>query len=300
MFTGLPFVVRTLQPVLENLDAEMEEAAGTLGATRWQTFRWVILPCLLPALLTGFALAFARALGEYGSVVFISGNMPFQTEIAPVLIVGRLEEFAYAEATAHRRRAAGVFVHPARGHQSLAALEQGLWQLSRTQWMPARRTQVPGRGRRTASGRGNRTPGGCAGSLIAFALVCLGLLVVVPVVHVFTQALANGPGVYLSLLMDDADTRHAILLTLTVVPIAVVLNTVFGVAAAWAIARFRVPGPHAAGDAHRPALLGVAGGRGADVRAAVRHARLFRPVAARPRRARSFSPRRASCWPRCS
>lgn len=100
VFTGFPFVVRTVQPVLEDLDADVEEAAATLGATRGQTFVRVLLPTLLPALLTGFALAFARALGEYGSVVFVSGNMPFQTEIAPVLIVARLEEFAYAEATA--------------------------------------------------------------------------------------------------------------------------------------------------------------------------------------------------------
>ncbi len=99
-FTGLPFVVRTLQPVLENFEADVEEAAGSLGATRWQTFRYVIFPCLLPALLTGFALAFARALGEYGSVVFIAANIPNRTEIAPVLIVGKLEEFAYKEATA--------------------------------------------------------------------------------------------------------------------------------------------------------------------------------------------------------
>jgi sulfate/thiosulfate transport system permease protein len=99
-FTGFPFVVRTVQPVLESLDTEVEEAAATLGATRWQTFRRVLLPLILPALLTGFALALARALGEYGSVVFVSGNMPFKTEIAPVLIVARLEEFAYAEATA--------------------------------------------------------------------------------------------------------------------------------------------------------------------------------------------------------
>jgi len=100
IFTGFPFVVRTVQPVLESLDPEVEEAAATLGATRWQTFRHVLFPLLLPAVLTGFALSFARALGEYGSVVFISGNMPFKTEIAPVLIVSRLEEFAYAEATA--------------------------------------------------------------------------------------------------------------------------------------------------------------------------------------------------------
>lgn len=99
-FTGFPFVVRTVQPVLEGLDAETEEAARILGATRWQTFTRVILPTLLPALLTGFALAFARAVGEYGSVVFVSGNMPFRTEIAPVLIVARLEEFNYSEATA--------------------------------------------------------------------------------------------------------------------------------------------------------------------------------------------------------
>ena len=99
-FIGLPFVVRTVQPVLESLDDQVEEAAASLGASRWQTFRRVLLPTLYPALLAGFALAFARALGEYGSVIFVSGNMPFKTEIAPVLIVQRLEEFAYAEATA--------------------------------------------------------------------------------------------------------------------------------------------------------------------------------------------------------
>lgn len=99
-FLGLPFVVRAVQPVLETLDADIEEAAFLLGASRWQTFARVLLPTLIPAATTGFALAFARALGEYGSVVFVSGNMPFKTEIAPVLIVARLEEFAYAEATA--------------------------------------------------------------------------------------------------------------------------------------------------------------------------------------------------------
>jgi len=99
-FIGLPFVVRTVQPVLESLDVDVEEAAACLGASRWQTFRRIILPTLFPAMVTGFALAFARALGEYGSVVFVSGNMPLKTEIAPVLIVARLEEFAYAEATA--------------------------------------------------------------------------------------------------------------------------------------------------------------------------------------------------------
>ncbi|MED4730779.1 sulfate ABC transporter permease subunit CysT [Aneurinibacillus migulanus] len=99
-FIGLPFVVRTVQPVLEDLDTHVEEAAASLGATGWQTFRRVILPELYPALLTGFALAFARALGEYGSVVFISGNMPMYTEITPLLIMSKLEQFDYAGATA--------------------------------------------------------------------------------------------------------------------------------------------------------------------------------------------------------
>jgi sulfate transport system permease protein len=100
VFIGLPFVVRTVQPVLAQLDPRVEEAAATLGATRAQTFRRVILPALRPAIVTGFALAFARALGEYGSVVFMSGNMPMKTEIAPLLVMSKLEQFDYAGATA--------------------------------------------------------------------------------------------------------------------------------------------------------------------------------------------------------
>ncbi|GIW43906.1 MAG: sulfate ABC transporter permease [Candidatus Binatia bacterium] len=99
-FTGLPFVVRTVQPILENIEAELEEAAASLGATRLQTFWRVLLPAIFPAMVTGFALAFARGLGEYGSVIFVSGNMPFKTEIAPVLIVAALEEFNYRQAAA--------------------------------------------------------------------------------------------------------------------------------------------------------------------------------------------------------
>lgn len=99
-FIGLPFVVRTLQPALEDLDPEVEEAAASLGAGRWQVFRFVIVPAILPALLTGFALAFARALGEYGSVVFIAGNMPMKTEIVPLLILVKLEQYDYTGATA--------------------------------------------------------------------------------------------------------------------------------------------------------------------------------------------------------
>ncbi|HET7499988.1 MAG TPA: sulfate ABC transporter permease subunit CysT [Kofleriaceae bacterium] len=100
VFIGLPFVVRTVQPVIEELEAEVEEASEVLGATRWQTLTRVIFPSVTPALLTGFALAFARAIGEYGSVVFISGNKQFETEITPLLIMTRLEQFDYAGATA--------------------------------------------------------------------------------------------------------------------------------------------------------------------------------------------------------
>lgn len=100
MFIGLPFVVRTVQPVLEDLDLEVEEAAASLGANRWQTFWRVIFPAARPALLTGFALAFARGVGEYGSVIFISSNLPGKTEIVPLLILTKLEQFDYAGATA--------------------------------------------------------------------------------------------------------------------------------------------------------------------------------------------------------
>ncbi|MEK6668732.1 MAG: sulfate ABC transporter permease subunit CysT [Pseudomonadota bacterium] len=99
-FIGLPFVVRTVQPILEDMASELEEAAATLGASRWQSFSKVIFPLLMPALLTGFALAFARALGEYGSIIFIAGNMPMVSEITPLLIITKLEQYDYAGATA--------------------------------------------------------------------------------------------------------------------------------------------------------------------------------------------------------
>ena len=100
VFIGLPFIVRTVQPILEDLDAEFEEAAASLGATRWQSFYRVVLPAIVPPLLTGFALAFARAVGEYGSVIFIAGNIPMVSEITPLLIITKLEQFDYQGATA--------------------------------------------------------------------------------------------------------------------------------------------------------------------------------------------------------
>jgi sulfate transport system permease protein len=129
-FIGLPFVVRTLQPAIEDLDPTVEEAAGILGASPWQTFRRVIAPALLPSLLTGFALAFARALGEYGSVIFISGNMPLKTEITPLLIVNKLEQFDYAGATAI-------------GAVQLTASFLLLFAINGIQWWAARKTAGP-------------------------------------------------------------------------------------------------------------------------------------------------------------
>jgi sulfate transport system permease protein len=100
LFVGLPFIVRTVEPILQDADRELEEAALCLGATRWQTFRQVIFPSIMPALLTGFAMAFARGLGEYGSVIFIAGNIPKLSEVVPLIIVIKLEQYDYAGATA--------------------------------------------------------------------------------------------------------------------------------------------------------------------------------------------------------
>lgn len=131
-FIGLPFVVRTMQPAIEDLDPSVEEAASILGASKLQIFRRIIVPALLPSLLTGFALAFARALGEYGSVIFISGNMPLKTEVTALLIVTKLEQFDYAGATAI-------------GAVQLAASFVLLFAINGLQWWTARRTEgVPG------------------------------------------------------------------------------------------------------------------------------------------------------------
>ena len=137
-FTGLPFVVRTVQPVLEDLDREVEEAAASLGADRWQTIRRVLLPAVLPSALTGFAMAFARAVGEFGSVVFISGNMPMRTEITPLLIITKLEQYDYAGATA----IAVVMLVVSFGMLLAINLLQG-WSGKRDKDIPSLSTQTP-------------------------------------------------------------------------------------------------------------------------------------------------------------
>ena len=257
VFTGFPFVVRTVQPVLEEIDPESEQAAETLGANRWQIFRRVIFPVLLAPALTGFTLAFARSIGEYGSVIFISSNMPFSTEIAPVLIVSRLEEFAYREAAAIASVLLGVSflllvvinllerwsqpgMAPPFLRDTLCAILGLLgWPILRLLDKIGNRTNDPAEISSPLVSRLIRiTPR----FMIGLTLGIVGLLVLVPLINVFTQAMGMGIGTYWRNLTGDAETRHAIFLTLIVAPLAVAMNTVFGIAAAYTIARFRFPG----------------------------------------------------------
>jgi sulfate ABC transporter permease protein CysT/sulfate ABC transporter permease protein CysW len=249
VFTGFPFVVRTVQPVLEDLDAESEQAAETLGASKWETFRRVIFPVLVPPALTGFTLAFARAIGEYGSVIFISSNMPFATEIAPVLIVSRLEEFAYREASAIAVVLLGVsfsllivinFIE--RWSQPESAPR---WLRRRLSWLAKRIINPIDLLTDSISERRITTapPGRLVERLLIFlcAFIIL-LLIALPLVNVFVEAFRQGVWTYIKHLINDSDTRHSIFLTLMIAPLAVAMNTLFGIAAAYTIARFRFPG----------------------------------------------------------
>ena len=239
-FVSFPFVVRTVQPVLEDLDPEQEEAAAALGATHWQTFTRVVLPSVFPALLTGFALALARALGEYGSIVFISGNMPMRTEIAPLMIVMKLEQYDYEGATA----IAVVMLLASFGLLlSVNMLER---------WSSRRQSAMSGMGRRDTNRRTARgvwlqrrpaateTPGVRA-TLIAASVVLLGLFLLAPLILVFAEALARGPGAYLGAILEP-EALSAIRLTFATAAVAVPLNLAFGLAAAWLLAKFRFRG----------------------------------------------------------
>lgn len=260
IFTGFPFVVRTVQPVLESIDEESEQAAETLGANRWQIFRRVIFPVLLAPALTGFTLAFARSIGEYGSVIFISSNMPFTTEIAPVLIVSRLEEFAYREASAIAVVLLGVsflllilinllerWSQPGstpRPIRELLAI--GFRVVTWVTW-PIERLEKLVIGSELED---RRRASPILGQLIRFTprimilatMLIVGILILIPLTNVFVQAWNRGLATYWHNLTADPDTRHAIMLTLIVAPLAVAMNTVFGIAAAYTIARFRFPG----------------------------------------------------------
>jgi sulfate ABC transporter permease protein CysW/sulfate ABC transporter permease protein CysT len=255
VFTGFPFVVRTVQPVLEDMDAELEQAASTLGASKWQTFRRVILPMLVPPTLTGFTLAFARAIGEYGSVIFVSSNIRGQTEIAPVLVVSRLEEFAYKEAAAVAVLLLGVSFlllgvvnllerwsqpgsAPRLVRAPLNVVANGFETV--TAW-------AAGHGGVKLLGRLFAPVGwfvirNLKWLMIGASGLILGVLVAVPLASVFAQAFSKGPVKYVEFLVTDPDTRHAIFLTAIIAPLAVAMNTVFGIAAAYTVARFRFPG----------------------------------------------------------
>ncbi len=257
VFTGFPFVVRTVQPVLEEIDLESEQAAETLGANRWQIFRRVILPVLFAPALTGFTLAFARSIGEYGSVIFISSNMPFHTEIAPVLIVSRLEEFAYREASAIAvvLLTASFFLlivinflerwsQPGTSPRWLQTLGTRLsylikWPVRQLHQSRSSNTHVePTFTSPTLKTLIRLTPR----TMICATFLIIGLLVIVPLVSVFSQAFSNGWRAYWNNLVGDSDTRHAIMLTALIAPLAVAMNTIFGIAAAYTISRFRFPG----------------------------------------------------------
>ena len=220
IFVGLPFVVRTLEPVIMDLPIEAEEAAATLGATRAQTLRRVVLPALGPALLAGFGAALARGVGEYGSVIFIAGNMPMISEIAPLLIVIRLEQLNYAGAAALGLVMLLVsFAHPAAAQPAAAPHRRARMMTPHaTQERPAVRI-----------------------ALIALTIVLLVILLLLPLVVVFTEALSRGLAAALDAL-EEPDAISAIELSLLVAAVSVPLNTVCGVAAAWCIGRFRFRG----------------------------------------------------------
>ena len=264
--------------MIEDLDAEVEEAATSLGASRLQVVRRVILPYLYPAWLTGFALAFARAIGEYGSVVFISGNMPMRTEITPLLIITKLEQYDYAGRDGDRARDAADLVRAAARDQRAAGLERPApGALTRLHDRPRRRASVPRRTRRELT-----EPRVVRWALTAVALAFLTLFLVLPLVAVFIAAFAKGIGAYVAAIREP-DALSALRLTLLAAAIAVPCNLVFGVCAGWAIAKFDFPGQEPADDADRSAVRGLAGDLRHGVRAAVRPARRVRPVARRPR-----------------
>ncbi len=229
-FVGLPFVVRAVQPVLEDLDPELEEAAGVLGASRLQTFLRVVFPNLLPPLLTGFTLAFARALGEYGSIVFISGNLPMKTEIAPLLIVTKLEQYDVPGATAI---ALVLLLASFALIFAVNALQRWTRRLAGASAMGA------SRGFRRAPALAERLA--VRSLLTAATVLLLGLFVLLPLASVFAQALHNGPAAYLAAITEP-NALAAIRLTLLTAAIAVPLHLVLGLVTAWLVAKFRFRG----------------------------------------------------------
>ena len=227
---GLPFVVRSVQPALEEVDVSLEEAAESLGASRWTVFRRVILPTVLPSLATGFTLALARAVGEYGSVIFIAGNLPMRTEITPLLIVIKLEQYDYLGAAAiglvmllrvvrhavHDQRDQRL-AHSPHGGETLMAHGRAARCVAATTCQQARLVRVV---------------------LIVVSVLFLTVILIVPVVSVLGYAFSQGLDVYLRGAARSPTRSPRFGLTLLTAAIVVPVNTIFGVAAAWAIAKF--------------------------------------------------------------
>ena len=278
-FIGLPFVVRTLQPVLEDLQKEVEEAAAVLGATRWQTFRRVIFPTLTPALLTGFALAFARALGEYGSVIFIAGNLPMVSEITPLLIITKLEQFDVAGRHRDRRGHARRRVPPAAGDQWAAGVDAiAAGAMSSEAGALAASVGSPAAAPTLAPPRvsdATTEPTWLRRTLIAVAFAFLAVFLFVPLLAVFVEALKKGVGVYLG---RDQRARRAL-----GDPTDAARRRDLGAAQPRLRARRRVvdrqvrlPRQEPAAHPHRPAVLGQPGDRRVDLRPRLRPAGLVR------------------------
>ena len=233
-FVGLPFVVRTVQPIVATLPREFSEAAGSLGASPLTILRRITLPLLAPALLTGFALALARTLGEYGSVIFIAGNLPLKTEIAPLVIVTRLEEYDYAGA------AAVAVVCLAASFAMLLTINN----LATPAERPAERRMIAADSSfaRPAAVRHKRRGLGLPDRLaITAVVVLLGFFVALPLVSDGFEAVSAGAPAALATFADPY-ARSAIALTLVVTLITVAINGVLGVLAAWTLAKYAFPG----------------------------------------------------------
>ena len=232
IFVGIPFVVRSVQPVIEKFDVEYEEAALSLGASPARTFFKVILPELFPSILAGFGLAFARGIGEYGSVVFIAGNIPLKTQIAPLLIMAQLQQYNYAKATAIALvllvisfalmlAINGLQLYMQRftaGSDNMSGISKKIEPFDDTGKRPAREH-----------------------TLIAVASLFLFVMLIIPLLVVATYALRDGAAAYAEAIFDEY-TLHALKLTLIATVFAVVINTVFGVIAAVLLTKYTFPG----------------------------------------------------------
>ena len=229
IFVGIPFVVRSIQPVLEKLDTSYEEAASVLGASRTRIFWKVIFPEVLPSLCTGFGLAFGRCLGEYGSIVFIAGNKPYYTEITPLIIMSELQEFDYPSATAI----------------ALVMLIAAFLILFINNLIQARNTKILNGNRQEAERKEkmnqNKQSGFVKWLLITISVLFLFVMLVLPLLVVITQAFKSGVAAYLKAVTDKYTVR-ALLLTLEATLTAVVVNTIFGLFAAWTITKFKFKG----------------------------------------------------------